>query len=116
MERLTERWCKGMVRIKGCSTAYPDKERQGAPMASAIARLAAYEDTMPLERAQELAQAEKDGRLVAYLPGDKVYDRFGDPWVVESSETHLMGEEIKHLYRCGTREQKIAAQCMRMRY
>lgn len=27
-------------------------------------RLAAYEDTMPLERAQELAQAEKDGRLV----------------------------------------------------
>ena len=30
----------------------------------AIDRLAAYEDTMPLERAQELAQAEKDGRLV----------------------------------------------------
>lgn len=27
-------------------------------------RLVAYEDTMPLERAQELAQAEKDGRLV----------------------------------------------------
>lgn len=45
MERLTKRWCKGMVRIKGCSTAYPDKERKGAPMASAIARLAAYEDT-----------------------------------------------------------------------
>lgn len=38
-------------------------------------RLAAYEDTMPLERAQELAQAEKDGRLVV-LPskvGDTVY-------------------------------------------
>lgn len=29
-----------------------------------VDRLAAYEDTMPLERAQELAQAEKDGRLV----------------------------------------------------
>lgn len=29
----------------------------------AIDRLAAYEDAMPLERAQELAQAEKDGRL-----------------------------------------------------
>lgn len=75
MERLTERWCKGMVRIKGCSTAYPDKERKGAPMASAIARLAAYEDAMPLERARELAKAEKDGRLVV-LPckvGDAVY-------------------------------------------
>ncbi len=29
-----------------------------------FAHLAAYEDTMPLERAQELVQAEKDGRLV----------------------------------------------------
>ena len=41
-----------------------------------IDRLAAYEDAMPLERAQELAQAEKDGRLVV-LPckvGDTVYE------------------------------------------
>lgn len=45
MERLTERWCKGMVRIKGCSSLYPDKERKGAPATSAIVRLAAYEDT-----------------------------------------------------------------------
>lgn len=30
----------------------------------AVTRLKEYEDTMPLERAQELAQAEKDGRLV----------------------------------------------------
>lgn len=45
-------------------------------MASAIAHLAAYEDTMPLERAQELAQTEKDGRLLV-LPckvGDTVYE------------------------------------------
>lgn len=52
-------------------------------------------------RLKELVQAEKDGRLVAYLPGDKVYDRFWTPWVVESSEIHLIGVEIKHLYRCG---------------
>lgn len=32
----------------------------------AMGRLAAYEDTMPLERAQELVKAEKDGRLVAH--------------------------------------------------
>lgn len=71
------------------------------PIQTAFDRLAAYEDTMPFERAQELAQAEKDGRLVAYMPGDKVYDRFGTPWIVKSSEIHLIGEEIKHLYRCG---------------
>ena len=44
-------------------------------MRAVIDRLAAYEDTMPLERARELAQAEKDGRLVV-LPGkvgDTVY-------------------------------------------
>lgn len=45
MERLTERWCAGGIRIKGCSTLYQDVERKSAPMASAIARLAAYEDT-----------------------------------------------------------------------
>ena len=40
-----------------------------------IDRLAAYEDAMPLERAQELAQAEQDGRLIAlpYKTGDLVY-------------------------------------------
>lgn len=45
-------------------------------MGKAIDRLAAYEDTMPLERAQELAKAEKDGRLVV-LPckvGDFLYE------------------------------------------
>ncbi len=35
-----------------------------------FARLAAYEDAMPLERAKELARAEKDGRLVV-LPCKK---------------------------------------------
>lgn len=40
-----------------------------------IDRLAAYEDTIPLERVQEIAQAEKDGRLIV-LPckvGDLVF-------------------------------------------
>lgn len=36
----------------------------GYSTCDAIIRLAAYEDAMPLERAQELAHAEKDGRLV----------------------------------------------------
>lgn len=107
MERLTERWCKGMVRIKGCSTGYPDKERKGAPAANAIVHLADYEDTgmtpkqvrlisnvlqevgetyncwfdyvvncvLENSHLKELAQAEKDGRLVV-LPckmGDTVW-------------------------------------------
>ena len=40
-----------------------------------VNRLAAYEDAMTLERAQELAQAEQDGRLIAlpYKTGDLVY-------------------------------------------
>lgn len=41
-----------------------------------VDRLAAYENAMPIERAQELAQAEKDGRLIV-LPckvGDMVYE------------------------------------------
>lgn len=45
-------------------------------MGEVINRLAAYEDAMPLERAQELAQVEKDGRLIV-LPckvGDTVYE------------------------------------------
>lgn len=86
MERLTER-AEQFVRIKGCRTVYPEVERKSAPMQSAVARLAAYEDTglMPEEikdivemfhayrhichgldpdRVSELTQAEKDGRLV----------------------------------------------------
>lgn len=42
----------------------------------AVTRLKQYEDAMPLERARELAQAEKDGRLVV-LPckaGDMLYE------------------------------------------
>lgn len=40
-----------------------------------VDRLAAYEDAMPLERTQELAQAERDGRLVVLTckVGDTVF-------------------------------------------
>lgn len=44
--------------------------------------LAAYEDAMPLERAQELAKAEKDGRMVVQkppIPGDTI-------WIIERDE------------------------------
>lgn len=43
---------------------YPTNYTSRHTFQEVVARLAAYEDTMPLERAQELAQAEKDGRLV----------------------------------------------------
>lgn len=101
MERLTERWCKGMVRIKECSTAYPDKERKGAPMASAIARLATYDDAMPLERAQELAQAEKDERLIVLpyslhqplyiLKNNEICRNYGYQWHFTDKESQTFG-------------------------
>lgn len=43
----------------------------------AVTRLKQYEDTMPLDRAQELARAEKDGRLVV-LPDAKYTDADGE--------------------------------------
>lgn len=58
-----------------------DEQRRGLD----VDRLAAYEDAMSLERAQELAEAEKDGRLVV-LPckvGDNVkvdVNSWGNVW------------------------------------
>lgn len=52
-------------------TLTPDNEI----MCELLTRLAAYEDAMPLERVQALAQADQDGRLVV-LPckaGDTIY-------------------------------------------
>ena len=74
MEKLTEYVDGKYIRIKGTKSLYPKNERDGAPLSNAIARLAAYEETR-LEP-EELAQAEKEGRLVV-LPcdvGDKLYD------------------------------------------
>lgn len=48
-------------------------------------RLAAYEDIMPLERAQELVQAEQAGRLVV-LPK------------VEEADRQTFAEDLKELF------------------
>lgn len=97
MERLTEHYKDNGIKINGCSTIYANVERKGAPASNAIVRLAAYEDTglgpeeievlqahvddltelfvntscggaVSYIRLAELAQAEKNGRLVV-LPG-----------------------------------------------
>lgn len=96
MERLTEKHWKnldpwetcgqdhfcgrGCHDLGGCSN--------GCIVPKLYARLAAYEDAMPLERAQELAQAEKDDRLVVLpcKPGDDLIRNDlvfkGDHWNV----------------------------------
>ena len=76
MERLTMRNDKGVAfwRDKRCAGGgYRLTENRKDQ--EHLDRLAAYEDAMPLERAKELAQAEKDGRLMV-LPvkeGAKIY-------------------------------------------
>lgn len=62
MERLTVKRSDGRWALANNDGAKPLKQMEKIPIA--IDRLAAYEDAMPLERAQELAQAEKDGRLL----------------------------------------------------
>ena len=70
MEHLTEHIGAEFVYIKDCKTLYSNQERKDASVANAIVRLAAYEDAMPLDRAQELARAEKDGLLAVLEPND----------------------------------------------
>lgn len=86
MERLTYDFCIGEKhcwQIKGadnftCKEVCENQDGcEKCPVAEAFDRLAAYEDTMPLERAQDLAQAEKDGRLVV-LPDAKYTDADGE--------------------------------------
>lgn len=74
-----------------------------------VDRLAAYEDAMPIERAQELAQAEKDARLVV-LPcrtGDELASNGltfkADHWNViltafADDASALLGKRIKLFY------------------
>lgn len=62
MERLTTR-CDGRpVLAKG----YEERFSEPSLFFMLLNRVAAYEDAMPLERAQELAQAEIDGRLAMF--------------------------------------------------
>lgn len=75
MERLTE-WDEfGNADIIALSDMMPEIYAELSfdetnALTEALNRLAAYEDAMPLERAQELAQAEKDGRLVVLKKGE----------------------------------------------
>lgn len=62
MEKLTEYVDGKYIRIKGTKSLYERYERDGAPLSNAIVRLAAYEETGL--KPEELAQAEKKGRLV----------------------------------------------------
>lgn len=50
----------------------------------------------------DLLEANKAGKVVQYIPGDTVYDRFGMSWKVTSSEIHKFGDgPLRYLYRCG---------------
>ena len=78
-----DRFCgRGCNDLGGCTN--------GCIVPKLYARLAAYEDIMPLDLAQEFAQAEKDGRLVV-LPckvGDTVFAAETTP-VIPLSVTHV---------------------------
>lgn len=85
MERLTYDFCVGNThcwQVKGadnflCEEVCINQGDSGCEeclINKAFERLAAYEDAMSMERAQELAQADKDGRLVK-LPKVSVLDR-----------------------------------------
>lgn len=63
MERLTEHFGQH-IRIKGLESIYSSEYSKSARLNNAIIKLTEYEDAIPLERAQELARAEKDGSLV----------------------------------------------------
>lgn len=72
MERLTTR-CDGRPAL---AKGYEERFTESSLFFMLLNRLAAYEDAMSLERVQELAQAEKEGRLVV-LPckvGDFLYE------------------------------------------
>lgn len=87
----------------------------------AVTRLKEYEDTMPLERAQELAQAEKDGRLVVLEPAAKegekkppcFYNDMGQEFCLGFARGECDDEPINRCKECwycqSTREEAEAA-------
>lgn len=111
MERVVIPIKKRIERIAG-GPAFLDID-DVMDLKKAFARLAAYEDTMPLERAQELAQAEKDGRL-AVLPckvGDTVYrvitTRDNDPLITEM-KIKTLGQAADLIGRIGEKRMLIS--------
>lgn len=74
MERLTDKKEADAQRLE-----YENRLKNGYPRnipEERFLKLAAYEDAMPLERAKELAKAERDGRMIVppCKVGDTVYE------------------------------------------
>lgn len=80
MDRLTER-VEDYVKIKGCKTIYGANERKNAPVSSAIARLAAYEDSgLTPDEVQALVEEQKNPPLTI----EEMKDLLGEPVWVET--------------------------------
>lgn len=95
MERLTRRYDTYIAVV--CENCDKQLECNGGVICGEVLRnrLAAYEDAMPLERLQELAQAEKDGRI-AVLPckvGDFVFNiQDGEPYATRVLSFSYFGD------------------------
>lgn len=101
MERLAayEDTGLGPEEIVKMGMAWEDSKRYSGRLEL---KIKAYEDLTPIAHLRELVQAEQVGRLVNYLPGDTVYDRFGMAWTVTASEIHKFDDgPLRYLYRCG---------------
>lgn len=100
MERLTKRLHDGKV-VTDCDSCEQKKDKQctfSECRASLIKRLAAYEGIAEpcggLDRLRELAEADKDRRLVM-LPckvGDTVWR------IVRDGEPHITRDEVRDMY------------------
>ena len=100
MERLTKRLHDGKV-VTDCDSCEQKKDKQctfSECRASLIKRLAAYEGIAEpcggLDRLRELAEADKDGRVVV-LPckvGDTVWR------IVRDGEPHITRDEVRDMY------------------
>lgn len=68
MERLTEHYGDRYIRIKGCTSAYLNKERKSAPASNAVVRLAAYEDTeLSPEEIMGLCEMDRRAKMADLL-------------------------------------------------
>lgn len=113
MDRLTHT-NKGMAWYKSDLLLLDPSEMCFSQISKVLERLAAYEDTgltPDLIKAiasttggmiVKLVQANNEGRVFQYGPGDTVYDRAGEAWTITSAEIHKYSDgELRHLYRCG---------------
>ena len=56
---------------------------------------------MDQKTAAELKEAKDDGRVLDHAPGEKVWDRLGQEWVINCSELRIVNGRLRQLYRCG---------------